>query len=163
MPGAGAGATTTGRVGQGAIAVGASHRGVGERRAGERAFCWLTAWLAVNQSRPRRVPGIEDMDAQANTAFGAATESIRQALARSDGKRGSGTEGKIRTLAMGEALLQHSLSVTPLRIDLWLWRLRIALARRDSTKATELAAQAAAQPVVQRWICGLGARFDIEP
>jgi hypothetical protein len=48
-----------GRVGQGAIAVGASYRGDGGRRAGERAFCWLTAWLAVNQSRPRRLPGIE--------------------------------------------------------------------------------------------------------
>jgi hypothetical protein len=86
-----------------------------------------------------------DMDAQANTAFGAATESIRQALERPDGKGGSSIEGKIRSLAMGEALLQHSLSVAPLRIDLWLWRLRIALARRDSTMATELATQAAAQ------------------
>jgi hypothetical protein len=41
------------------------HRRQGEpsgRQAGGEAFCWLAAWLAVNQSRPRRVPGIEYYD-----------------------------------------------------------------------------------------------------
>jgi len=39
---AGAGALTTGQVGQGAIAVGASHRGNGGRRtAARRFFGWL--------------------------------------------------------------------------------------------------------------------------
>jgi len=53
VPGAGAGATTTGRVGQGAIAVGASHRADGSQPASQQAFCWLAGWLAVNQSTPR--------------------------------------------------------------------------------------------------------------
>eukprot|EP01047_Picozoa_sp_COSAG01_P108985 COSAG01_NODE_37880_length_497_cov_2.015075_1_plen_104_part_00 len=56
---AGAGAMTTGQVGQGAIAIGASHRGVGGRQAGGAAFCWLAEGLAVNQSTGRRFTGIE--------------------------------------------------------------------------------------------------------
>ena len=95
------------------------------------------------ESAPNACP--TDTDAQANLAFVAATEAIRHALVAPSGEASADMKDLIRSLAIGEELLQRSLSVAPLRIESWIWRLRVALARSDEPALLEIAHQVTEQ------------------
>lgn len=81
-----------------------------------------------------------DTDAQADVAFGAATEAIRLANAAT-----AMTDESIRSLALGEVLLQRSLRIAPLRVESWIWRIRGAQLRGDVAATERIASEAIEQ------------------
>lgn len=96
-----------------------------------------------------------DVDAQADTVFGTATTALTRVLESVDAAQGSRLETDLtKMLAIGEGLLQRCLMTMPLRVDVWIWRLRSALYQGALApmKVTEQVIEQYRMAVKAKWI-----------